>query len=136
VDEQRKWKGLSIKQKVILLITGVSFLALTVSGAMAVTFEWLELRKAMVRELTIQAEIIGSSSVVTLSFDGLSLDLNETKEAILVTSMDARETLDTFRVNEHILSAGIYSRSGGRGIPGDRPGHHRPRRRVRGEGVR
>ena len=104
----RKFRDWSIKRKLTFAMTGVSFAALFLAGVVSMVHEWFASREAIVRELSVQAGIIGANSVVTLAFDsGLTDD-----DPGVVADFDSEETLATLRSNPNIVAAGIYGKSG------------------------
>jgi PAS domain S-box-containing protein len=87
----------SIKQKLTWGNMLVSSSALIVAFAAFVTYEVTTLQKIMARNLSIQAQIVGSNCVSALLFG----DPNS-----------AQRTLSALQAAPHILSAGIYAPTG------------------------
>ncbi len=98
----RAFRHLSIKWKLTLIIMITSAAALLLSCAAFVGYEVITFRRGMVRELSTQAEIIGSNNAGNLRFYALGID----------TKDDAEQILNTLQVNQHIVSACIYSQEG------------------------
>ncbi len=89
--------NLSIKQKIILLITLTTGVAMLVAGLFLLLYDQHVVRRNMVRNLFIQAEIVGSNSTAALSFGDKAA---------------AEETLAALQAEPHIIAAGIYPKSG------------------------
>lgn len=107
-ESRREVRDWSIRSKLILVTTGISFFALTLLGAVVLVVEYYNGREVTGRELSIQADIIAANSVVSLSFEAIS----GSGGSSLVTDFDARDTLETLETNPHLVSACIYSQSG------------------------
>ena len=91
------FRDLSIKRKLTWIIMLTSSIALLLACAAFIAYDRITFKEAMKRDLQILAEIIGSNSTATLTFD------NET---------DAAETLATLRAEGHITSAAIFRTTG------------------------
>ena len=89
--------NLSIKQKIILLITLTTCVAMLVAGLFLLLYDQHVVRLNMVRNLFIQAGIVGSNSTAALSFGDKAA---------------AEETLAALQAEPHIIAAGIYPTSG------------------------
>jgi signal transduction histidine kinase/DNA-binding response OmpR family regulator len=89
--------NLSIKQKIIFLVTLTSCVAMFVAGLFLLVYDQHVVRRTMVRNLVIQAEIVGSNSTAALSFRDQTA---------------AEETLAALQAEPHIMVAGIYTRGG------------------------
>ncbi len=87
--------NLSIKQKIILLVTLTSGAAMFVAGLFLLVYDQHVVRRNMVRNLVIQAEIVGSNSTAAISFRDQTA---------------AEETLAGLRAEPHIMAAAIYTR--------------------------
>ncbi len=89
--------NLSIKQKIILLATLTNCVAMFVAGLFLLVYDQHIVRQTMVRNLVIQADIVGSNSTAALSFRDQSA---------------AEETLAALQAEPHIIAAGIYTGGG------------------------
>jgi signal transduction histidine kinase/CheY-like chemotaxis protein/HPt (histidine-containing phosphotransfer) domain-containing protein len=89
----RAFVDLSIRRKLTLIMMLTSGVALLLTAAAFVSYERITLRREMVSQLTIQADIIGSNSTAALVFDD---------------RISAEETLAALAVDEHIVGACIY----------------------------
>lgn len=95
-------RNLPIKWKLTLIIMITSATPLLLSSTAFVIYEIITFKQWMVRELEIHANIIGSNNIGNLSFIALGIDTKE----------DAAETLKSLHVNQHVVSACIYSQDG------------------------
>ena len=95
----RFFRDLPIKWKLTLIILVTSATPLLLSCAAFVFYEFITMRQWMVRELQVQANIIGSNNLGNLTFHSVGLDTRE----------DAAATLKSLQVNEHIIAAGILA---------------------------
>src|SRR2546428_8676741 len=86
-------RNISIKRKLTLIIMAASTVALWLVSAGFITYELLTFRRAMARDLSTLADIIGTRSDAALSFDN--------KE-------DAEENLNSLRANKRIVAACLY----------------------------
>jgi signal transduction histidine kinase/DNA-binding response OmpR family regulator len=91
------FRNLSIKLKLTLIITLISLVAVLLSCGSFIIYDQVVSRRAMVRDLTAVAEMIGSNSTAALTFS----DQNS-----------ATETLSALSAESHIVSACIYTREG------------------------
>src|SRR5580700_8654652 len=87
----------SISRKLTWMNMLVSGAALLLACASFITYDMLTFRATMVRNLSTQAQIIGSNSVSALLFND---------------PQSAENTLSALKVAHNILSAGIYSLDG------------------------
>ena len=90
----RVLRDLSINRKLMLIIMGISSLALVLASASFIYDDWTTSKRAMALELRTLAEMIGVSSTATLTFDY--------PEA-------ATETLSALAAKREIAAACIYS---------------------------
>jgi len=88
-----RFHGLSIKGKLIAIITATSTVALFLACSGFVLHELLSFRGSLTRELTTLAEIVSQSSTAALQFDD---------------ARTARETLAVLRAQPHIRCGAIY----------------------------
>ncbi len=88
------FRDLSIKRKLTLMIMSISIFPLLLSFALMLTYDRIVQRRAMVRHLVIQAEIIGNSSTAAISFNDPD---------------SAKEMLAALKAQPHITSAVIYT---------------------------
>ena len=93
----RKFRDLSINRKLTLIIMVTNSAALLLACAVFVIYDQITFRGAMVRDLSIIAEIIGNNSAAALIFSD--------EEA-------AEDTLSAINVEPHIVSCYIYSTDG------------------------
>lgn len=98
---------LSLKGKLLLIILGVTSIALTLSSVGLLLNERVTLRNASIDNLAILAEVIGSNSSAALAF----------QDQVVAT-----ETLSALQANPHILSACIYNELGIVFVQYQRPG--------------
>jgi len=91
--KQKAFKNISIKQKLTAIILIISTLALLLSSISFMVFDQIQIKKKMVRDLQIIADIIGNNCSAALLFN---------------IKRDAQETLSAIRAHQHILSASIY----------------------------
>ncbi|MGH9744180.1 MAG: CHASE sensor domain-containing protein, partial [Candidatus Acidiferrum sp.] len=87
----------SFSRKLTWMNLFVSGTALLLACASFIAYDMLTFRAAMVRNLSTQAQIIGSNSVSALLFND---------------PQSAENTLSALRAAHNILSAGIYSTNG------------------------
>ena len=87
----------SIKKRLTWMSMLASSSALLLACAGFVLFETITFRSAMVRVLTIRAQIVGSNSVSALMFSD---------------PRSAEATLASLKADPHIISAGLYGRDG------------------------
>jgi signal transduction histidine kinase len=91
------FRDLPIKRKLTLIIMATSVAALVLACTGFVTYELIMFRRAMVRDLSTLAEIIGANSTAALVFND---------------RRSAEETLVALRAEQHITSAYIYAVDG------------------------
>ncbi|MGD0694031.1 MAG: response regulator [Terriglobia bacterium] len=91
------YRDLSIKRKLQLIILSAAGAALLLSCAAFLAYDYVAFRSAMRNNLSILADIVGSNSTATLTFN----DPNS-----------AKEILQGLRAQPHIVSACIYSADG------------------------
>jgi signal transduction histidine kinase len=92
-----KVRDYSIPKKLTWMNMLVSGAALVLASAAFVTYGLTNLHENIIRNLTIQAQIVGSNSVSALLFND---------------SASAEKTLSALKASPHILSAGIYTFDG------------------------
>jgi signal transduction histidine kinase/ActR/RegA family two-component response regulator len=92
-----RFRDLPIRRKLTWVSILTSSLALLIASVAFVSYEVITFRRAMVRELSTQAQIIGYNSAAALLFN----DRNS-----------AAETLSALRAEPHIISASVYARDG------------------------
>jgi len=90
-----RFRDISIKRKLTLMIMLTSSIALLLACVAMVTFDWITSKQSLVRRITTLAEIVSSNSTAALIFDN---------------AQDATETLSALRVEPHIVAACIYAR--------------------------
>ncbi len=105
-----RYRGLPVRNKLLLIIMATVSVALTVSCGAVLAYVHFVLRDAMRKDLTILADIYGSNSTAALTFDDHKA---------------AAELLSGLRAKRSIVSAVLYSDDGTafaryhRGNPGD-----------------
>jgi methyl-accepting chemotaxis protein len=90
-------RDISIKRKLILISLLTTGVVLLLASAVLITNEVIDFRRSMIKDLTVQAEIIGSNSTAALSF-------NDRKAA--------EEILLALRAAPNIMYATIYTKDG------------------------
>ncbi len=88
-----RFRDISIKRKLTVIIMFSSSIALLLSCAALATYDWISSERALVRRIGTMAEIIGFNSTAALAFDN---------------AQDAGETLSALRVEPHVIAACIY----------------------------
>ncbi|HEY5838565.1 MAG TPA: histidine kinase dimerization/phospho-acceptor domain-containing protein, partial [Pyrinomonadaceae bacterium] len=88
------FRNLSIKRKLTLMIMVISIFTLLLSFALIMTYDRILDRRAMVRNLTTQAEIIGNNSTAAITFNDPE---------------SAKEVLTALKARPEIISAVIYT---------------------------
>ena len=88
------FRDLSIKRKLTLMIMAISIFTLLLSAALIMTYDRIFERRAMVRNLTTQAEIIGNNSTAAITFNDPD---------------SAKEVLTALKTRPEIISAVIYT---------------------------
>src|SRR5581483_6788271 len=88
---------LSIKTKLMAIIMATSSIALLLACAIFIIQDYFSLRKTLVEDLSVQAEMLGSNSTAALSFG------DETA---------AEETLSSLKADSNIVSACIFDKEG------------------------
>jgi signal transduction histidine kinase len=89
---------LSIRHKMTAIILGISFAVLLLASAVFVIIEVATSRRAVVQELSVIAEIVGSNSTAALAFRD---------------DVSAQETLSALKAKPNIVLAYIYTSDGG-----------------------
>ena len=90
-------RNMAIRHKLISIIMLTCISALLLAGGTFVLWQWSSLRHHMVQDLTSHAEMIADNCKAAVAF-------GDTK--------DAEEVLQTLRVDDSIVYAGIYNSSG------------------------
>ncbi|HAI69703.1 MAG TPA: hypothetical protein DCM38_09770, partial [Gammaproteobacteria bacterium] len=93
----RKFRDIPIKNKlsaIILLTSGI--LLLLASGAL-ITSEWFGLRRSMVADLFVLADLVGMNSTAGLNFDD---------------SISVEENIAALKANEHIILTYVFTPNG------------------------
>jgi signal transduction histidine kinase/DNA-binding response OmpR family regulator len=88
---------LSIRRKLTLIGMLTSAVALVVACAVFLAYDVVYFRRAMVHQLSLQADIIGANSTAAITFDDAS---------------GARDTLGALAADEHVIAAWIYKKDG------------------------
>jgi len=88
-----KYKDMSIRSKLRAIIMLVSLSILVVAGAAFVVYGHVTLRHQMVRDIQIQANIIGDNCRAALAFDD---------------TLDAEDTMSSLRENPSIILAQLF----------------------------
>jgi methyl-accepting chemotaxis protein len=91
------FRDISIKRKLILINLLTTGVVLLLASAVLITNEVIDFRRSMIKDLTVQAEIIGSNSTAALSF-------NDQKTA--------EEILSALKAAPNIMYATIYTKDG------------------------
>ncbi len=91
------WQDISIRRKVTRIVMLVSSVALLLACTVFAVYDMVSFRRAMVRDLSTAARIIGSNSTAALTFN----DPNT-----------AREVLNGLAAEKHVVSACIYAKGG------------------------
>ncbi len=94
ISSMQVFRDLSIKRKLTLMIMIISVFGLLLSYGLFMTYDRFVDRRAMVRELTTQAEIIGNNSTAAITFNDPA---------------SAEETLAALKGQPGILSVVIYT---------------------------
>jgi signal transduction histidine kinase/DNA-binding response OmpR family regulator len=88
------FRDLSIKRKLTLMIMVISIFTLLLSFVLIISYDRILERRAMVRNLTTQAEIIGNNSTAAITFHDPD---------------SAKEVLTALKARPEIISAVIYT---------------------------
>ena len=91
----QKFRDLSIKRKLTLIMMLISIVALVLSCASFIVYDQIFSRRAMAEDLASLAELIGSNSTAAITFNDQD---------------SATEILEALRVKPQITSAVIYNR--------------------------
>jgi PAS domain S-box-containing protein len=91
------FRDISIKRKLILISLFTTGVVLFLAGTVLITDEVIDSRRSMIKDLTVQAEIIGSNSTAALSFKDQKA---------------AEEILSALRAAPDIMYAIIYTKDG------------------------
>jgi len=90
-------RNMTIKHKLVLIIMSTSVGVLLIAGAVFMIWEWNAVRRHMVKDLSVHAEMIAENSGAAVAFDD---------------AKDAEEILKTLRVQPSIVLAGIHTKDG------------------------
>ena len=90
---RRRWRALSIRYKLILIIVGMSAFALVLSSILDAAAQWNAQRQQLVKQMEITAAIISQQSRIALEF---------------VDAKAARENLQSLRPDPAIQLACLY----------------------------
>ena len=91
------FRDLPIRRKLTVVILLSASAAVLLAGTVGIVFEFLRYRGAIVRDMTVQAEIIGEASAAALAFQD---------------ERAARETLATLHARPEVVSARLYRPDG------------------------
>ena len=83
----------SLRWKIFALVALATVIALLLSAALIVRFQWLSQRAVLARELGLHAEVLGGASVAAIRFD---------------SPRDAQRILESFEADARVTSARIY----------------------------
>lgn len=89
--------NLPLKQKLVVVITGTSVVALALACAGFIAFSLVTYRAGAGRDLALRAEVLAASGAAALTF---------------ADERAAQETLDVMRVDPHSISAQFYASNG------------------------
>jgi signal transduction histidine kinase len=89
----------SLRTKIVVLVLGITFACLVLTGAILILYDLRTQREAWVNDLTTQADLVGTASAPALSFQD---------------STSAHENLALLRVRPHIESAALFTLGGER----------------------
>ena len=89
--------NITIKGKLVLIIMLTCVATLLLAGTVFIAWEWANLRQALVRNLSTQAEMLGDNCKASLSFKD---------------NKDANETLRSLHIESCIVFGGVYTDSG------------------------
>jgi signal transduction histidine kinase/CheY-like chemotaxis protein/HPt (histidine-containing phosphotransfer) domain-containing protein len=95
----RALRAISIRQKLTLIILLTSAVAVAVACVVFATYDGIRFKRAMVNQLSLQAEIIGANSTAAILFND---------------ERAAQETLGALAADDRIVSAQIYTEDGRR----------------------
>jgi len=95
----RALRAISIRQKLTLIIMLTSAVAVAVACVVFATYDGIRFERAMVNQLSLQAEIIGANSTAAILFND---------------ERAAQETLGALAADDRIVSAQIYTEDGRR----------------------
>lgn len=88
---------LPIRRKLLVVMLLISGLALLMTGAAFVTYEWVTSRRLMVRDLSTLSQITAENASASLAFDN---------------TKDATNVLSALRFEKQILAAALYRNNG------------------------
>ncbi|MBU0719486.1 MAG: PAS domain S-box protein, partial [Planctomycetes bacterium] len=88
-------RNMSFRRKMLLYAASTTGTALALCGAVVLTAQWFEWRRAIPRDLSIRADIIGLNAAAALTFNDRA---------------SAKETLSRLRADDNIILACICSR--------------------------
>src|SRR5690606_5386629 len=90
-------KSIPVKQQLILMICGISFLGLLLAGTAFVLYDRYAYRDNLVHQATLLARVVASHSANAVAY-------NDT--------LDARKNLQSFGIDPSLISACIKNESG------------------------
>lgn len=93
----RPFRDVSIKQKLVLILMLTSSVTLFLVCTAFVAYERIAFRDAMVRNLSVLAQIVGANTTAALTFND---------------QVSAEQTMSGLRAERHIVTACIYGRDG------------------------
>lgn len=91
------FRRMSIKRKLVLIITGATALSLLLAGAGLVFDAWKNFKQTTAKDMSVMADVIGANSTAALAF-------NDPKTAT--------QTLAGLRADERMIGAAIYDADG------------------------
>lgn len=93
----KRFRDSSISQKLTLIIVATSFIVLLIASVTFVAYSLISFRRQMVRDLSVQARIIGNNTAAAIAF-------NDSKKVT--------ETLATLKAEPSIHLVYILDRAG------------------------
>src|SRR6267142_7065181 len=96
-----------LKRRLTFVVLGTCVPVLLLACALLATYEWLDFRRAMTRNMSVLADVLGGNSRAALAF--------EDKDA-------AREILKALQSEPHVMAACLYSKDGALFAQYSRPG--------------
>ena len=93
-----RWlRHLAVRRKLMLLVLLPCGLALLLAAAAFVSYDLIMYRRAMIREITVLADVLGNNSTAALSFNARDT---------------AEEMLSALKAQPHIVTACLYDKNG------------------------
>ncbi len=93
----KQFRDLPIRQKLTLTMVAIAVTAVTVTGCLRITCDFLTFRRAAIEDLSMQAEIIGENCAAALEFDN---------------PQAAEETLASLKARPDIVAACVHHNDG------------------------